>query len=305
MPDLEPIVVFGAGAVGCFFGGLLARAGCRVHLVGRGVHVDAIQRHGLVLELKSGRETVILDAHTSAEAVRGAKLVLVCVKSSDTASAAQQIAPYIDPQAMVMSLQNGVSNAQILQGILRAQVLAVAVYVAVGMDAPGVVRHHGRSELVISDHPQAENIKAIFARAAVPVAVSNDVQGALWAKLIVNCAFNALSAITQLPYGQLFALTDTPEMLRAVVEECRAVAKAEGVMLPGDAWADVESIARSMPTQISSTARDLARGHVSEVDHLNGWIVQRGRHHGIPTPVNQTLLALVHALESRQGGFER
>ena len=123
--------------------------------------------------------------------------------------------------------------------------------------------------------------------------------GALWAKLIVNCAYNALSAITQMPYGRIAPGAGVAAVMEDIVAECLAVARADGVTVPGDMREAVAGIARSMATQVSSTAHDVARGKPSEIDHLNGYVVQRGAALGIATPVNRTLHSLVRLIESR------
>jgi len=159
------------------------------------------------------------------------------------------------------------------------------------------VRHHGRGELVIGRAGQSEEIAATFRAAGVPVDISANVMGALWAKLIVNCAYNALSAIAQRPYGELVQSAGIPEVMRAVTDECLAVARAARVELPGDMHEAVPGIARTMPGQFSSTAQDLARRKPTEIDHLNGYVVRKGEALGVPTPVNRTLHALVKLLE--------
>jgi 2-dehydropantoate 2-reductase len=164
------------------------------------------------------------------------------------------------------------------------------------------VKHHGRGDLVIG--PSAANLAlvALFEQAGVPVEISPNVVGAQWAKLVLNCAWNALSAITRLPYGALMQQEGIEALLHEVVDECLAVAQAEGVQLPGDAaamWAHVKGIAATMPNQLSSTAQDIARGRASEIDHLNGHVIRRGAAHGIATPANRALFTLVRAIEAR------
>jgi 2-dehydropantoate 2-reductase len=180
-------------------------------------------------------------------------------------------------------------------------VVPAVVYVAVEMTGPGHVRHHGRGELVIGPSATSARIAAAFAAAGVPVDVSDNVNGALWAKLIVNCAYNALSAITQLPYGRLVQGDGIPIVMRDVVDECLAVARAAGVDVPGDMHQAVPRIAETMPGQFSSTAQDLTRGKPTEIDHLNGLVVRKGEALGVPTPANRLLVALVKVLEKRRG----
>jgi len=297
------VAVMGAGAVGCYYGAMLARAGHEVVLIGRPAHVEAVRARGLRLEAQSFDEHLPLAASTEADAVRGADLVLFCVKSTDTEAAAAQIAPHLAPGALVLTLQNGVDNDERARSVLRShEVAAAVVYVATGMAGPGHVKHNGRGELVIAPSARGEEVAQALRAAGVPTEISDNVRGALWAKLVLNCAYNALSAITQLPYGVLVRNEGVPGVLRDVVAECLAVARAEGVTIPGDIDAAVAGIARTMPAQFSSTAQDLARGKRSEIDHLNGFVLRRGEALGVPVPANRLLWTLVRLLEDKASG---
>lgn len=292
------IAIMGAGAVGSYYGGLLARAGHQVVLIGRAAHADAVRHSGLRLQTTSFDQTLVLAAGTEAQAVAGADWVLVCVKAGDTEAAAAAIAPHLRDGALVLSLQNGIDNAERLQSLLpRQRVQPVLVYAAVELAGPGHVRHHGRGELVIGGGPDSDGIAQAFGDAGVPVEVLADIRSAQWSKLLVNCAYNALSAISRLPYGLMIQGPGIEQVMRDAVAECLAVARAEGVELPADSWERVRALADAMPTQQSSTAQDLARGRRSEIDQLNGHVVRRGEALGVPTPVNRTLHALVRLLE--------
>ena len=294
------VAVMGAGAVGCYYGGMLARAGHAVVLIARRQHVAAISRDGLRLETTSFDERVHLAASVEASAVRGAQLVLFCVKSTDTESAGALVRPHLAPDALVLTLQNGVDNAERLRTVLPQHAVAAAVvYVATEMAGPGHVKHHGRGELVIEPSSASEAVAQALIAAGVPTEISGNVRGALWAKLVLNCAYNAVSAIAQLPYGKTVAGEGVKDVMRDVVAECLAVAQAEGVQLQGDVEASVANLAGSMPSQSSSTAQDLARGKRTEIDYLNGLIVQRGEALGIATPANRVLWALVKLIESK------
>lgn len=289
--------VMGAGAVGCYYGGMLARAGHSVVLIGRPKHVEAVRRDGLLLDTQSFSMRVPVQASADASGVKGAQLVLCCVKSNDTDSAAREMARHLEPDARVVSLQNGVDNAARLQALLSQEVIPAVVYVATEMAGPGHVRHHGRGELVIGPAAGSEELVRLFVGAGIPAEISANVTGELWAKLILNCAYNALSAITKLPYGRLVERDGVEDVMRDVVNECLAVARGLGVSVPGDAWEAVQRIARTMPAQHSSTAQDLARGKRSEIDHLNGHVLRQGEVLGIATPVNRVLHTLVRALD--------
>jgi len=314
-PAFDSTVVVGAGAVGSFFGAMLARCGHRVTLIGREAHVRAIQRSGLQLQMAGRVEFVPLAATTDPGVLRDADLVLFCVKSTDTEAVARQISPLLGANALVLSLQNGVDNAPSIARQVRQAVVPAVVYVATAMPEPGVVQHFGRGDLVIgpidakaAHDPvvvcQLQRVVDVMASADVPVTVSADVRDELWSKLLVNCAYNAISALAQQPYGRMAALPEIVHMQRALVHEVVAVAQAEGVVLALPAsMAAMERIAGAMPAQLSSTAQDLARGKRSEIDHLNGTVVRLGAQHGIATPVNQALYALVKLVESaRQPG---
>jgi 2-dehydropantoate 2-reductase len=294
------VAVLGAGAVGCFYGGMLARAGHRVTLIGRPQHVQVFRAQGLRMQTISFDETVPVGASTEASAVTGADLVLFAVKSPDTESAGEQMRPHLKPGALVLCLQNGVDNAERLRAVLPGvQVAAAVVYVATEMAGSGHLRHHGRGELVIEPSAFSGAAAQALIAAGVPTEVSDNVRGALWAKLILNCAYNALSAVGRIVYGELVQRPGVVEIMRDVITECRAVAEADGVTLPGDVELAVRRIAETMPSQYSSTAQDLMRGKPSEIDFLNGYVVRRGEALGVATPANRVLWVMVKLAEGR------
>ncbi len=294
------IAVMGAGAVGCYYGGMLARAGHDVVLIGRPHHVDAINREGLRLTKGGVDEHIMLSASTQASAAQGAQLVLFCVKSTDTESAAIELKPSLLADTVLLTLQNGVDNADRLRALVPQEVAAAVVYVATEMVSAGHVLHHGRGELVIEPSSRAADIARTLIEADIPTEISDNVRGALWAKLIVNCAYNAMSAIAQLPYGKLVQCDGATDVMHDIVAECLAVAKADGVTVPGDVAVSVRRIAETMPGQYSSTAQDVARNKRTEIDHLNGYVMRRGEARGVPTPANRVLRTLVKAIERRQ-----
>ena len=289
---------------------MLARAGHRVTLIGRPAHVQAISRNGLKLDLAASSTTEIIqiEASTELSSLHTADLVLFCVKSTDSASVALQIAPYLSPNALMMSLQNGVENSNLIAQQVANVVIPCVVYVATEIPAPGCVKHHGRGDLVIGtmqssrlSDPQKtlQAIVELFASAQVSVQISTNVMAELWSKLMINCAFNAISGLAQIQYGKLAALEPVRSTQTALVKEVIAVAKADGIHLSETlALQAVEQISVTMGSQKSSTAQDMARSKPSEIDHLNGFIVRRGMALGVATPVNQALFALVKLVES-------
>jgi len=295
------VAVMGAGAVGCYFGGMLARAGHDVTFIARPQHVESIWRDGLRMETRTFDEQVRLNAVTEASGAQDADLVLFSVKSMATEEAGRALAPFLRPDALVLCLQNGVDNADRLRSVLpRHAVAAAVVYVATEMAGPGHLRHHGRGELVIEPAAGSEQAANALRGADVPTEISDNVRGALWLKLILNCAYNAVSAIAQRPYGENVQGEGIRDVMRDVVDECLAVAQADGVTVPTDAHAAARKLVESMPSQYSSTAQDLARGKPTEIDFLNGYVVRRGQALGIATPANRVLWALVKLIESKK-----
>lgn len=298
------VAVMGAGAVGCYFGGMLARAGAPVTLIGRAQHIDAFLHNGLTLEIAGSRQQIPVFASTSADAVRSADVVLFCVKTLDTEDAARAIAPHLAPGAIVLSLQNGVDNVERIRTSAGIEAVPTVVYVGTQMAGPGWVKHTARGELVIgstalSEPPAAlEAVVSLFTRAGVPCKISANVAAELWTKMIINCSYNAMSALGRAKYHRLIGNEWTRAVMQQIVAEAVAVARGLGVH-----FADAElvkttlSIGETMPLTMSSTAQDIARGKRTEIDSLNGCIVRKGKELGIATPVNQTLHALVKLLE--------
>jgi 2-dehydropantoate 2-reductase len=302
--NFERVAVFGAGAVGGYFGGMLARAGVPVTLIGRRPAVEAIARDGLFLDSVNFQERVDVAASTEPAAARGAALVLFAVKTPDTESAARALAPHLERGAIVVSLQNGVDNVELIRSAAGIDALAAVVFVAASVPSPGRVKHVGRGDLVLGQAARRTEVEAVarlFVRAGVPCRISENIEGELWAKLILNCGYNALSALGRSNYGRAAQNEFTREVIRATAAEAVAVARAFGVKLPpGDLVENTLQLADTMGQAISSTAQDIARGKRTEIDALNGFIARRGAALGVPTPVNQTLHALVKLLEENR-----
>jgi 2-dehydropantoate 2-reductase len=306
------VAVVGAGAVGGYFGGMLARAGAHVVLIGRPVHVDVWKRDGLVVDSVNFKERIPVEASTDIGASAAADLVLFSVKSPDTQETARQLARHVTREALVISLQNGVDNVEQIRAAASLDPIAAAVYVASSMPAPGLIKHDARGDLLIGDfpgrsgpprHAAVAHVASWFEAAGVPCRVSPHIDSDLWTKLIVNAALNAISAVVQVPYGEIIGTPESRDTVRQLVNECVAVARADGVSLPESDYIEmVLRFAENAGQVYSSTARDLARGRKTEIDALNGFVVRRGARLGVPTPVNQSLLALV---KLREAHFER
>src|SRR5262245_30297091 len=303
------VAVVGAGAVGSYFGGMLALAGADVTLIGRPVHVEVWNRDGLFVDSINFQERIRVAASTDVAAAADADLVLFSVKSLDTVETARQLAHYIRSDASIVSLQNGVDNVEHIRTAAALDPIATVVYVASSMPAPGRIKHSGRGDLLIGDLPgragppreaAIARVAALFEAAGVPCRVSPDIQADLWTKLITNVGLNGISAVVHSTYGDVVAIPESRETIRALVNECVAVARACGVSLPeNDFAAMVLQFAERVGPVFSSTAQDLERGKPTELDGLNGFVVRRGAELGVPTPVNQSIVAFVKLLEAR------
>ncbi len=250
------VAVVGAGAVGGYFGGRLARAGAPVVMIGRPAFVEAVSKNGLFLDTLQFQEGVRVEASTELSRVRGAEIVLFCVKTTDNATTARALAPLLVPGALVLSMQNGVDNVEQIRAAAAIDALPAVVYVAAS------------------------------------------------AKLVWNCALNAVSALGRAKYGLIASSPDAWKVVETAVYEVLAVARAAGVHPPGledpkVALAGALKIATQMAEALSSTGQDLNRGKCTEIESLNGYISRRGAELGVPTPVNHALYALVKLAEGR------
>jgi 2-dehydropantoate 2-reductase len=294
---------------------MLARAGAPVVLIGRPRHVEAINRNGLVFESGGTRQTLVVSASTDVRDARDADVVLLCVKAPDTEEAARSLAPHLTSSTVLVSLQNGVENVSQVRAAIGVEAVSAVVYVGAEMSAAGHVTHTARGDLVIgylgrSDQegarestPRArgrrlDELASLFVRAGVPCRVSGDVEAELWRKLILNCAYNAVSALSRARYGRVMSQPHTRNLVRQAATEATMVARAAGVALEAaDLLEATERLAEAMPETLSSTAQDVGRGKRTEIDALNGYVARRGAELGVATPVNQTLYALVKLLE--------
>jgi 2-dehydropantoate 2-reductase len=300
------IAVMGAGALGCYFGGRLAQAGAKVTLIGRPAHVEAIRRDGLILESGGTKTAIPIDAVTEPAGVRDAALVLICVKSADTESAAKAIAPHLAKDAVLVSLQNSIGNVERIRAHADRPVAAGTVYTAANMPGPGHVKHTGGGSIVIGalpasgiDDAKLAAIKQTFDAAGVPIEISSSIELVLWTKLMQNCCYNAVCALTEKPYGEMAAVPEIRDLMGQAGYEVVALAQRKGVMLEPAAVEAALQRVTTMATTMSSTAQDLMKGKPTEIDYLNGLIARESKALGLQAPINAALAALVKLKEQK------
>jgi 2-dehydropantoate 2-reductase len=301
------IAVLGAGALGCAIGGTLAQAGHDVTLINRNAaHVQAIETHGLRMRSPEGVTTVRVRAALTADGQGPVDLLIVLVKSFHTRTALEGARSLVGPETVVMSLQNGLGHEDVIAEIIgREHVVAGKTYTGGVMLAPGeIIRGVVGKETVIGEldgrlTPRVRAIADAFNGAGLATTVADDILGTIWDKLLVNVATGAVSGITRLAYGELYRLPEIEAIAVSAVQEAMNVARANGVRLgttdARDAW--VKASAGLPPDFKASMLQSLEKGSVTEIDYINGAVVRWGERCGVPTPVNQTLVACIKGIE--------
>lgn len=307
------VCVLGAGALGCSIGGTLAEAGSEVYLIDVWqAHVDAINSGGLRMQDGSSERAVKVRAATDCRGIGPADLVIVLVKSFHTREAIEAAATIVGDHTVVMSLQNGLGHEDILADVVgRRRVIAGKTYVGGVLLGPGQViastkgkdTHIGELDGSLSERVRA--IAAEFKRAGLDTVVSPNIVGTIWDKLLINVATGALSGITRLPYGGLYAVPEVRDCAFAAVAEAIAVAEASGVKLsirePQQAWTKA---AQGLPPEFkTSMLQSLEKGASTEIDFINGSVVRWGEKCNVPTPVNRSLVACIKGIEHRMAHY--
>lgn len=301
------IAILGAGALGCAIGAALTEAGHETWLINRSpAHVEAMQRAGLRVDDAAGTRQVAVKAATAARDAGVVDLVVVLVKSFHTETAMRGALDLVGPQTVVLSLQNGLGHEDLLADIVgRERLLAGKTYVGGVMRGPGHIQSGvaGKAtyigELDGRRTARVEAVAAAFNAAGVETIVSDNILGTMWDKLLVNVATGAITGITRLTYGQLYDEPLLKTTALAAVQEAIDAAQAAGVRLsmtePEQAWTLASA---GLPATFkTSMLQSLEKGSVTEVDFINGSVVRWGRRHGVPTPVNATLVACIKGIE--------
>jgi 2-dehydropantoate 2-reductase len=303
------ICILGAGALGSAIGGTLAEAGHDVTLINRNAaHVAAIRAAGLKLRAEGVDRIVWVAAATETDGMAPVDLIIILVKSQDTARALSAARNIIGRETLLISLQNGLGQEDILAQIAgRERVIGGKTYVGGGMLAPGhVIASVKGKETIIGEldggvTPRVVALAQTFTEAGLTTIVSPDITGAMWDKLLVNVATGAVAGITGLTYGELYALPEIEATAIAAVSEAMAVAKASGFNLqtsdPRAPW--IKAAAGLPPDFKTSMLQSLEKGALTEIDFINGAIVRAGQRVCLPTPVNATLVALMKGVERK------
>ena len=307
-------LIMGAGALGSVFGGLLQHSGQSVAFIGRGPHFDQITTRGLTIEGIWGEFQVGPGVPTSGSSDRY-DVILLCVKSFHTREACLRVKGLLAPQGLIVSVQNGLGNLEIIAREFGPErTLGARVIFGAQIIRPGVVRVTVYAEPVlvgamVPDHPHPElaRVVADLNRAGIPTRQVDDILTHLWGKVLYNCALNPLGAILGAPYG---ALGDDPQargLMRRIIEEIYQVAGAQGIpLVHADAAAYfkffMENLVPATADHWPSMWQDLQAGRRTEIEALNGAICRYGEAVGVPTPYNDAISRLVRYLEHKLSG---
>jgi 2-dehydropantoate 2-reductase len=298
------IVVYGAGAVGAFFGGLMARAGREVQFVARGAHLQALQTRGLRIDSRLMGQVDVppLRAVERAADLGPADVVLVCVKTHQTPGILDDLATIVGDSTVIVPLQNGVESDEVLAARFgRRRVAAAVVYVGATVEQPGVLTHFARGTIVLGAPPgfDAARLPALQAALSAPghaVTISEDIRYDRWHKLIWNAAFNTVSAATGRAPAALLEIPESRALLVGIMREVIAVANAQGIRLHESDIDDQIAWTEGATAIRTSMMVDRARGRDMETDDLIGVIVRRGAALGVPTPFSAAMLGVLKAL---------
>lgn len=297
------ILVFGAGSLGCAIGGMLARKH-EVVLVGRKENMDAVRRDGLRLAGEVEAVVRVETRETVGDLVPPDLLVLT-PKAYHTRTVVDALRALPWEDTMAITLQNGLGNLELIRGWKGSKAYGGTTTMGAALLSPGVVRISGLGRMVVGadlDLEGASRIAEVFSDCGFSVEVKEDVAAEIWAKAVVNSCINPLTAVLRVPNGRLLESETIHRLMSELCDECVAVAGAAGVRLPPDRLFDrVTAVAEDTAANRSSMLRDIELGRRTEIAQMNGMMCKLGSHHGIPTPLNRALAAMVEALEPEKG----
>lgn len=292
------VIVLGAGAIGCAYGYQLS-AHHDVTLVGTPAHMQAIREHGLRIEGAIHTGTFRLKAVTSLDTIEPGTLIILTTKVSSSVAAITPIVPLLTPSVTILCVQNGLYSERLVRDLVGDRAVTLRAITQVGgiLRGPGVVEHTVVGYTLVEDHERALAVAAVLSECGLDGRVIPDMKVAMWRKIVFNCVINPITAITGSTVGGIVD-PKLARIKRLVIDECVAVAAADGVTFEEDFMALIDRVFASAAT-VASTLQDLQKGRRTEIDHLNGAVVALGAEYGIPCPVNAALTTIIKQLEAQ------
>ena len=294
--SFNKIFVLGAGAIGSSYGALLSRRN-DVTLIGNKAHVDVVNSKGLTL---SGdvQERFFIKAETKIKEIPSNALILLTTKAHDSTKAIKEIIDLLKNDTVILILQNGLGNKELVKGIVgETPVVRGLVKVAAEFLEPGRITFW-KGETILEQRETGEGIAALFNESGLKARVSNEIDREIWNKLIVNCVVNPLTAILQVRDNEI-AVDSLRRLRHGIVEECVEVGKREGIAFQPNLKESIDKDI-SKYTNFSSMCQDIMKGKKTEIDFLNRNIVDLGKKHNIPTPINEAMIYLIKFLEENR-----
>lgn len=295
----ESILIVGTGALATYFAARLAAAGCEVSMLGTWPEgLAALAAAGARIDDQAGQPVRVMRDLSNLNEI---KTALILVKSFQTRRAGEQLASHLAKNGLAVTLQNGLGNDTDLAEILGARRVGRGITtIGVTLLSPGHVHLGGAGQVILENKPEMSSLMAMLRKADFQVEADDHIEGQIWGKLILNAAINPLTAVLQIKNGRLVDIPSAKELMRNIAAEAVSVAAAEGVSLPfTDVGTVLEEVVRRSGDNLSSMLQDVMRGGPTEIDAINGKIVQAGEKHRLQTPVNRFMWLLVKALTER------
>jgi 2-dehydropantoate 2-reductase len=307
--ETDSLLIVGTGAMACLFAAHLAAARLPFSVLGNWPEgVRTLQQQGVRLSEADGSQKIYpVQVCEHVADCSGARYAIVLVKSWQTERAARQLKECLSPDGIALTLQNGLGNREILAKELGSQRVALGVTtLGANLLGPGQVKVAGEGVTTLSAHPRLAPLAERLRAAGFLVEYAPDANALLWGKLVINAAINPLTAILNVPNGELLARPTARALMAGSARETAAVAVAQGIALPfPDPVVAVETIARRTATNLSSMLQDILRSAPTEIDAINGAIVRAGTQTGLTTPINRTLWQIVKALSAKNTGMQK
>lgn len=304
--DSVKIVIMGAGAIGSLFGGLLAKKGNDVSLIGRKPHVDKINEEELIIEDVSGDLQIKIPATTNPKTLEAPDLIILTVKAYDTEQAVKDVQPLFKSHTYLMCLQNGLGTEDVAESTLgKERLIRGTTSEGALFLEPGRIRHTGTGDTVVGYPNQKQDsflsqIREMFEEAGFKTAVSDEIKRLVWEKVFVNVAINPFGALTGLRNGELLTIPQLKESMKAAVLEGIQVTEKLGLNI--NRQTPIEKafkVAKMTAKNKNSMLQDIEKGKRTEIDFINGALVKSGEKLGVSCPINTVLTALVKGLEKR------
>ena len=302
------IGVVGAGGVGGYFGGRLAEAGHDVRFLARGRHLEALRLKGLSIKSCKGDAVIKPVMATDSPAEIGeCDIVLFCVKSFDTAETAEAIRPLAGNSTTVISLQNGTENEEVLGRILgKEKVMGGVAFIGSRISKPGVILHTTAGNLTIGETDgsmslRGDSIRKLFEFSGIELRLTENIQKAMWQKMVWNCGFNAITALTGCTVSEILALDETRNTIEGAMREVVALARKTAIDLSEDLPGKMIAHTEGQGAIRTSMLIDMESGRPMEIEALNGTVSRKAKEMGLASPINDALYGMISSINKKRG----